>query len=221
MSDESLFREVDEEVRQEQFLKIWKRYGNLIIAASVAVIVAVAAFQGWKYWQARQAAAAGAAYFDALQLGDSGKPEDQAKALAAISHAGYSQLAGLREAAALAAAGKKAEAVAGFDALAAAPGTDPAIRDLAKIRAAYILADTLKPAELAARLSGLEAQAGPWRNPAREILALGAYRSGDPAAAERYAKEIVADPAAGQGLQQRARILLELLAPRLGKPAAT
>ena len=33
LSDESLFREVDEEVRQEQFKKLWARYGNAIIAS--------------------------------------------------------------------------------------------------------------------------------------------------------------------------------------------
>jgi hypothetical protein len=31
LSDESLFREVDEEVRQEQFKKLWARYGKFVI----------------------------------------------------------------------------------------------------------------------------------------------------------------------------------------------
>ena len=31
-SDESLFREVDEEVRQEQLKRLWDRYGTYIVA---------------------------------------------------------------------------------------------------------------------------------------------------------------------------------------------
>ena len=37
MSDESLFREVDEEVRQERFKKLWERFGNYIIALAFLV----------------------------------------------------------------------------------------------------------------------------------------------------------------------------------------
>ena len=32
MSDESLFREVDEEVRREQAKKLWDRYGTYLVA---------------------------------------------------------------------------------------------------------------------------------------------------------------------------------------------
>ena len=58
MSDESLFREVDEEVRQEQFKKLWARYGNLIMGLCLLVIAGVAGFQGWTYWKLKQAQAA-------------------------------------------------------------------------------------------------------------------------------------------------------------------
>jgi hypothetical protein len=40
-----IFREIDEEVRREQFMKLWERYGNLLIAACVVLVVAVA---GWR-----------------------------------------------------------------------------------------------------------------------------------------------------------------------------
>lgn len=220
MSDESLFREVDEEVRQEQFLKLWKRHGNAIIAACLAVVVAVAAFKGWQYWQLRQAEAAAMAYFDAVKLGQESKPTEEAKALADISHSGFGQLARLRRAAALAQAGKPDEAVAAFDALAADSRVDQALRDLARIRAGYLLVDKLKPTELATRLSAFETPVSPWRNEAREIYAMSAYRSGDHMAAQRYASEIVADPEAPSGLRQRARILLQLLAPLLARSAS-
>ena len=69
MSDESLFREVDEEVRQEQFKKLWARFGNLVIGVCLLVILGVGGYQGWHYWQKKQSQAAGDAYFSAAELG--------------------------------------------------------------------------------------------------------------------------------------------------------
>lgn len=68
MSDDSLFREVDEEVRQERFKKLWAQYGNLIVAVCLIVVVGVAGFKGWQYWQVKQAEEAGDAFFDAAKL---------------------------------------------------------------------------------------------------------------------------------------------------------
>ncbi|MBV9138099.1 MAG: hypothetical protein JO357_13665, partial [Hyphomicrobiales bacterium] len=43
MSD--IFREVDEDVRRDRFERIWKQYGNLIVAAALVVVAAVG---GWE-----------------------------------------------------------------------------------------------------------------------------------------------------------------------------
>ena len=40
-----IFQEVDEEVRREQFKKLWQRYGNYIIAACILIVVAAAAWR--------------------------------------------------------------------------------------------------------------------------------------------------------------------------------
>ena len=36
-----LFREIEEELRQERFEKLWRSYGRYVIGAAVAVVVAV------------------------------------------------------------------------------------------------------------------------------------------------------------------------------------
>ena len=64
MSDESLFREVDEEVRREQ-AKLWDRYGTLLVAVSLLVIIGVAGWKGWQqYWELSRSQAAAKIYFD-------------------------------------------------------------------------------------------------------------------------------------------------------------
>ena len=89
MSDDSLFREVDEEVRQEQFKKLWDRFGNLVIALGVLVILGVAGVQGWRYWQLKQSEAAGDSFFAAVQLASGGKAADAVKQFETIDKTGF------------------------------------------------------------------------------------------------------------------------------------
>lgn len=216
MSDESLFREVDEEVRQDQFKKIWARYGNLIVAVCLAVIVVVAGVKGWQYWQTRQAEQAAEVYSKVLADIEAGKASEALPLAESIGHQGFAVLARMAEAAALGKAGKTAEAVKMYDAIAADPANGSAMKDAARVRAAYLLVDTVPAAELATRLSGLDGDKSAWRNAVHEILALSAYRTGDYALADRHANEIVADITAAPSMRQRAQMLVQLVTPLLG-----
>jgi len=217
LSDESLFREVDEEVRQEQFKKLWDRYGNAVIALCLVVVAAVAGYKGWQYWQVRQSEAAALMFFNAAELAETGKPGDALKQFGTIGHSGYGMLADLREAGLLAAQGKSEDAVKAYDAVAADASADPALRDLARIRAGYVLAETLKPDELTARVGSFDQPANPWRHAAREIIALAAWRTGDLKLCNQTVDTILADADTPGSLRQRAQILSQLLIPLLPK----
>src|SRR4029453_5880567 len=50
---------------QEQLAEIkawWKRYGNLVLLATTAALLTIAAYQGWRYYRHQQAVAAVALY---------------------------------------------------------------------------------------------------------------------------------------------------------------
>lgn len=215
MSDESLFREVDEEVRQDQFKKLWKQYGNYFTALAVVVVLLVAGFKGWQYWQLTQSQTAARVFTDAVRMLEEGKTADADAAFAAIQHKGYAKLAELRRAAALTTAGKTDEGVALYDALANDQNNEPSIRDLARLRAGYALVDKLAPAELISRLGSFDNEQSPWRGLAREIFALSAYRTGDYVMADRYFNAIIADQGVASELRTRAQALREVLTPLL------
>ena len=63
-----IFREVDEEVRREQLKKLWERYGTLLIAACVLLVVAVGGWRTYEWWEAKKAAEAGTAFQAAIAL---------------------------------------------------------------------------------------------------------------------------------------------------------
>lgn len=216
MSD--IFNEVDEEVRREQLKKLWERHGNLIVAAALLIVAAVAAWRGYEWWEGRKAAEAGAAYNAAAQLAEAGKHVEAEEAfakLAATAPSGYRVLARLREAAELAEHDPKA-AVAAYDSIAGEIG-QPLLAQVATIRAGFLLVDTAKLDEMTQRLEPLAQPSSPFRHSARELLALSAWRNGDNAATKKWVDAAKGDPDVPSGVRARVEILPSLLADS-GKP---
>ena len=210
MSD--IFREVDEEVRRERLQQLWERHGNLIVALALLIVLAVGGWRGYDWWENRKAAESGAAFEAAVALGESGKQAEAQEAfskLAKDGSSGYRTLARFREAPELAKA-DPAAAVKVYDSLAAESGIGRSLQDLAAIRAGLILVDSATPAELATRLEPLTATDRPFRHTARELLALGAWRAGDAAAAKRWFDLIATDVETPAGTRQRIEVLMTL-----------
>jgi hypothetical protein len=207
-----IFQEVDEEVRRERLEQLWKRYGNHIIAGMVLVLVAVAGWRGYTYWEQRKAAEAGAAFEAASTLADEGKHADAQAAFAKLATGGttgYRVLARFREAAQLGSSDPKA-AVGAYDALAADASLGRPLQDLASVRAGLLLVDSAPYEDMRARLEPLTAADRPFRHSARELLALSAWRAGDSAAARRWIDTVMGDPETPTGIRNRVDVLMAL-----------
>jgi hypothetical protein len=209
-----IFQEVDDEVRREQLKKLWDRYGNVLIALCVLIVVGVGAWRGYEYWQNKQAGQTGIAFEQAVTLAEAGKHKEADAAfakIAATGTTGYRVLARLREAAELAQTDRKA-AVSAYDAIAADKSVGPVIDDLAGIRAGLLLVDTATYPEMRQRLEPLTASDRTFRYTARELLALSAWKTGDAEAARKWTDMLIADPQTPAGTRSRAQILSELIA---------
>jgi hypothetical protein len=216
-TDESIFREVDDEVRTEEYKKIWDRYGKYVTGLAVLLVAGVAAWQGYKYTQVKATEDAGTVYFDAVKKAAGGKSDDALAAFKAVQDDGFGQLAQFQAAKILAEKGDVDKAVAAFDAFAADPKNDSAITNLARIRAGYLLVDTKSPDELLLRLGSLDKEGSAWRNESREIFGLSAWRIKDYVMADRFMRAIYDDVKAPAAMRQRAQIMVQLIAPNLAK----
>jgi hypothetical protein len=208
-----IFREVDEEVRRERLEQLWKRYGNYIIAAAILVLACIGAWRGYLYWEERKAAEAGAAYEAAGALADAGKHSEAEAAFAKLASegtAGYRSIARFREAAQLGLSDPKA-AIGAYDALAKDASLGQPMQDLATVRAALLLVDTAPYQELRTRLEPLAAADRPFRHSARELLAVGALRSGDSTAARQWIDAAIADPTTPSSIRTRIDVLSALI----------
>lgn len=205
-----LIKEVDEELRQEQLSKLWNKYGNLIIAGAVVLVLAVAGVQAWKSWQAKERQAASARFSAAIAQARQGQADPAAEALAKMADApeGYQVLAELKRAELRQAAGDNAGAIAIYEQVAGRSGLDDVYRNLARLKAAYLKLDAADPAEVERAMEPLAVESSPWRHSAREILALVATKRGDQAKAADLFRKIADDPAAPQGLRARAAEML-------------
>ncbi len=214
MSDDSFIREVNEELRQDQAKALWARYGSLFIGAAVAIVALTAAWVGYTYWVQTQANASGDRFSAALDLAGEGQNEDALAALEALEADGYGAypvLARLRAATVTAETGDLETAVSEFDAVAADNSVPDAIRDMARLRAGYLLVDSGSYADVAARVEVLTADSSDLRHAAREALALSAWREGRSADALSLFEQIVGDDAAPRNTRQRAEIMVELI----------
>jgi hypothetical protein len=219
MSD--IIREVDEELRRERLANIWKQYGGYIALGAFLVVAAVAGWRGYEYYAARQAEAASERFVAAQKLAADSSKTDEAiaafKALSADAPATYRVLSRLSLAAELGQKDAK-EGAAAFEAIANDSSVEPLVRDLARVRAAALLVDSIDVAEMRTRLGPTLENASAFRHSANELLGLAYLRAGDQANAQKIFLQLAFDPETPSGLRNRAQRLQSVL---FGPAAAT
>ncbi|RUT28548.1 tetratricopeptide repeat protein [Arsenicitalea aurantiaca] len=210
MSNDTILREVNEELRGDRMRALWRSFGPYVIGAAVGVVLIVAASEGWSWWQNSNAARASDEFYAALDIADG---DDAAAAQAALNGVidtnvgGYPILARFRQAAILAESGQTAEAIAAYDALAGSINNQR-LRELALVFAANLLVDGGDVSAVQTRVGGLISPENPMRNAAREALGLVQYRAGDLAGAAASFEAITNDPQVNPQTRNRVQLFL-------------
>lgn len=210
---DSLAREVDEELRREQLLKLWERYGTYIVAAAVLIIAGIGGFKYYEHRRLQAAEAAGARLAQASRELAQDKKAEASKtldAIAATSPAGYAALARLRLAAADREAGKTAEAAAAYEAIAKS-GIDSLLADYAQLQAAMLRLDGASWTDMQNRLNNIAVDNNPWRFSARELLGLAAQKAGKNEEARTEFQRLLGDRNTPPSIAERARIVMAML----------
>jgi len=211
---DSLLREVDEELRREYLLKLWEKYGTLVIAAAALIIAGIGGFKYYEHRRALAAEAAGARLATAAREAAQDKAAEAKKSLDDIistAPSGYVALARLRLAAADRAAGKTAEAVSAYEAIANTSGVDPLLADYARLQAAMLRLDSVSWTDMQNRLNDLAADGNAWRYSARELLGLAAHKAGKTEEARKYFQGLLGDRNTPPGVGERARVMMAML----------
>lgn len=209
--------DLEEQEQLEQVKAFWKRWGNLITWVLTAVLAAYAAWMGWNWYQRDQAAKAGAMY-DEFDRAAAAQDLDKATAAAGdlkarFAGTGYAAQANLQVAKLQLDKGKADDAKQSL-AWVADQGSEPAYRDLARLRLAGLQLDAKAYDEATKTLDAIKSP---------EFAALVADRRGDAlllqgkpdAAKAEYQKAL-----AGIDKTQNYRSIIEAKLATLGVPTA-
>lgn len=206
-SNEAFMREVDEELRKDQALHIWRNYGRWII---VAVVLALLAFAGFLYWQGHSEGRRGEegekfkTAFKALSENRAQEAEAPLKELAQSSSDGFNAMARFTQADVLLQKNDLKGAATLLAGIAGDTGLPQEFRDLALIRQTSAEYDTLKPEQVSDRLKGLAVKGSPWFGSAGELVAIAYLRQGKRGDAGRLYGEIAKDESVPRSIRQRA-----------------
>jgi len=212
--DQLFIQEVNEELKQEQYQKLWKKYGRYFVGVAVVVILGVA---GWQYLRQQERKAhetASIRYFAALTAAKAGKNADASKLLTSVAGdtgGGYDALARLRRASLFANEGEMKAAATEYRQLADDEKAPKVFRELGMLLWGLSALDTAPPKEAIARLKPLAADTSPWRYSARELVALFTDRAGQRKDAIAQFQRLAKDTKAPETIRSRAREMVAIL----------
>lgn len=207
-------REVDEAVRQDEAAEFARRYG---IAIVVLVVLALAAFGGWLWWQNHREnkLERGSEEFiqalDQLDAGNRAAADAQLEPIAQKGSPAAAAGARMLQAGILQEKGDRAGAAKAFFAIADDKDAPEAYRNLAAIRGVTSSFDSMKPEDVIARLKPLAAPGNLWFGSAGELVAMAYLKQGKKDLAGPLFASIAKDKDAPQSLQVRARQMAGVL----------
>lgn len=172
-------REVDDELRRDQVVRLWRRWGVIAIGGLVALLVALGGYLWWRNDQARQIGLEGeqmASAVTKLEGGNARGAEPQLKALTTAKAEGYRVASRIALADASLAKGDTKAAATAFAAIAGDASLAQPFRDLALVRQTAAEYDSLKPEQVVTRLKPLAVSGAPWFGSAGEMVAIAYLR---------------------------------------------
>ena len=214
LSQDSLLREIDEDIRRERYAKLWKSYGSYVIAALVLLLAGVAGYMIWQERTTKQLGHAGEQFTAAVALASKDQAAAQAElsAIAGDGPSGYAMLAAFQQAALLTNGDGERRAARTIYQELQQSLSDPIYRDLAVLlEAMVVLHQDVLPIDadaIRARLRPLAEDGNPWRFSARELVSLLAWKSGQIAEAKDQLAALAADPQTPATIRDRAQRIL-------------
>lgn len=212
--DEILIREIDEAVRQDDALAFLRDHGAKLLGA---IVVLIGGLGGWLVWDHYREAALEQqsetiiAALDTARQGDLAAASEKVAPLLDEGSAGARTAARMLQAAAALEQGDTDKASGLYQQVVADEEAPGALRDLAKIRDVAARYDSMKPADVIARLGPLAQPDNPWFGSAAELVAMAHLEAGNKPEAGKLFAAIAKDEELPDTLRSRARQMAGLL----------
>jgi hypothetical protein len=213
--------EVEEELRKDKYNVLLRKFGPYIVAVIIVIVAATGYLEFQKYSNGVAARKTSASFMVADKIektGDLQSAIEKFLALSEVAPSGYAGLSLSRAAGLKQQLGDQAGAVNLFD-KAAEVFEKPVHKDLASLKAAYILMEQGRYADVTARASSLSGADAPYKDLAKELLGHAALKSDNEAGAREHFTYLANVPGVTPGVQQRAENALLLINANRAVPA--
>lgn len=205
-SNQSFYREVDEELRRSQMESFWSRYGKALLAGLLVLALLGAGYAWWQSRQRKEADRQSEVLDSAItELGEGNEKAAGPKLvqLAASEKAGYRASALLSQADVALGGPKPADAIAIYRRVAGDTDLPQPYRDLALVRQTAAEFDTIPPALVIERLRPLAKPGNPWFGSAGEMTAVAYLKQSKPAQAAPLFAAIARDEGVPESIRSR------------------
>ena len=168
---DDIFKEVDEELREERLTKIWKRIGPYVIGILSGTIIITSAVIGYREYDETQRQNWGVQFAEAMNLSEEGNWQeslDLFDTLTEKTNLGYKTLSLFQAASLYAKNGNKEKALEIYQSL-ENEALDENFRDLATLMLIYLQFDNADPEILEKRIEKLASKGNPWYYNAVEL----------------------------------------------------
>jgi hypothetical protein len=206
-------REVDDALREDQFVGALRRYGKPVGLALAAGLLGLAGYLGWDYHQQGQANETGEQLTLALDDLEKGKAREASAVLVPLTGKGdgYDAALTVLKGGIALQEGKADDAAKQFAAVAANADAPKPYRDLALIREIATNFEKLPPQQVIDRLKPLAVPGNPWFGSAGELVGMAYIKQGRGDLAGPLFAAISKDKTVPESLQRRAQQLAGLL----------
>jgi hypothetical protein len=202
-NDDAVLREVDQALAEERQFEGLRRQMPVFIGAAALIVAGVAGWQAWRSNLEKKATENAVAYREAAVAPLADDSRETFKALADDGAPGYVALARLRIAGNHVAAGERAEALSLYRSIYSDSGATRRLKDLARIRAAYLSIDDGRDAAMK-DLGALVSDGSALGAYAKEISGVAAIKAGDFQTAEQIFRDLAASTTAPEPVRERA-----------------
>ena len=212
MTDENLFKEVQEDYDRQRLEAFAKKYGGYFLLGALALVLGTAAVAAWQGVHDERHQKATSALMDILNAKDLGaaKQIDALENLANQKNRAETQtvLAHLHAAALAAKQGDTAKALQIYNSVANDTDADTLFRQFGDLMAVWIQMDSADPATLQGRLMPLMADKAAWRFSAMELDSFLSLRAGHTEKARATFTELSQNADVPRSLAARAEDML-------------
>ena len=207
--------EVDEDLKNESFKKMWEKYGTLITICVVLVLTAAVSYESLKAWYIRRAENWAEAYTVALSLQNRGRYDESMEALNSIignKFGAYADLAKMQQVNVLLDSKKEEEALKMLEEIIADDGFNKQLRDLATVKLASYKQDSASVEDMQTLLQPILSNTqNAWYAIARDMIALVFVRDGKIDDAKEIYSELLDSKDVSEEFKNRVKNILSVL----------